>query len=113
MAMARHEQGEVLQGLVYDACSVQTDLALGGFVRDRVPKAQSFLMFKLQLSFSAEEYVDNAPWRADAPEGIRISDYNERMKWIDQAAGDYHKLMQGSGRARLLEQLRILADHDG
>lgn len=113
MAMARHEQGEVLQGLVYDSCSVQTELELGGFVRDKVPKAQSFLMFKLQLSFSAEEYVEDTKWRSDAPEGIRISDYRERMKWIGDAAKQYHRLMTGEHRQAMLAQLRILADHDG
>jgi hypothetical protein len=70
-------------------------------------------MFKFQLSFSAKEYVEDPEWRSDAPPGIRVEDYKERMKWIDRAAQKYHDLMTGEHRQRMLAELRILASYEG
>ena len=111
-AMARHEQGEVLQGLIYADDKFVADLEQSRFLRENLPGADRMLMFKLQLSFSAEEYADDPRWRSDAPPGIRLQDYKERMSWIDNAALRYHQLMNSECRARLLEQLRALANQD-
>ena len=111
-AMARHEQGEVLQGLIYGNPRFRKEIELGRLTGMPPLSYMPFICFRMQLSFSASEYVDDPDWRSDAPPGIRIDNYHERMDWIRDTAGQYHKLMSGPCRRRLLAELRTLADHD-
>ena len=111
-AMARHEQGEVLQGLIYGNPRFRKEIELGRLTGMPPLSYMPFICFRMQLSFSASEYVDDPDWRSDAPPGIRIDNYHERMDWIRDTAGQYHKLMSGPCRKRLLAELRTLADHD-
>ena len=112
-AMARHEQGEVLQGLVYSDDDLIRDLERGRFFRDRMRLDKLFYLFKLQLSFSAEEYTDDDEFRSEAPRGIALEHYKERMDWIKNTAQQYDKLMFGDKRERMLAELRKLAEWDG
>jgi hypothetical protein len=68
------------------------------------------LTFRMQLSFSASEFVEDPEWRSDAPPGIRLFDYRERMEWISDTADQYHKLMCGRCQSRMLDELRILGN---
>ncbi|MBU6439742.1 MAG: hypothetical protein KGJ03_11125 [Betaproteobacteria bacterium] len=111
--MARHEQGEVLQGFTYGAALFPTSLALARGMDELLHLSERFIAFKFQISFSAEVYVSDPAWRSDAPPGIRVEDYKERMDWINDAARKYHKLMNGECRERLLAELRILGDYEG
>ncbi|MDE2121024.1 MAG: hypothetical protein KGJ64_10045 [Betaproteobacteria bacterium] len=111
-AMARHEQGEVLQGLIYSEPAFQEDLERGRMVRDNTTLDKHILLFKLQLSFSAEGYCEDPERRSEAPQGIHLHQYKERMAWIKKAAERYHQLMSGPKRPRMLAELRKLADHD-
>ncbi len=111
-AMARHEQGEVLQGFVYEDLPVRASLYTARTLERHLALSERYLVFKIQLSFSAKGYVEDPAWRSDAPPGIRVENYKERMKWIGNAAKRYHSLMNGACRDRLLAELRILADHD-
>ena len=112
-AMARHEQGEVLQGLVYSDDDLIRDLERGRFFRDRMRLDRLFYLFKLQLSFSAEEYTDDDEFRSEAPRGIALEHYKERMDWIKNTAQQYDDLMYGKKRQRMLAELRKLAEWDG
>ncbi|WP_231385695.1 hypothetical protein [Thiomonas sp. FB-6] len=111
--MARHEQGEVLQGLIYDELPFRADLRAMRALDWGFGVSAKYLVFKFQLSFSAEGYVDDPEWRSDAPPGIRVDDYKERMEWIDKAALKYHELMSGKHKQRMLAELRTLADYEG
>jgi len=110
--MARHEQGEVLQGLVYDELPFRADLRAMQALDWGFGVSAKYLVFKFQLSFSAQGYVDDPAWRSDAPPGIRVDDYKQRMDWIDEAARKYHKLMNGKCKQRMLAELRILAAYE-
>ncbi|MDE2479751.1 MAG: hypothetical protein KGM87_12725 [Betaproteobacteria bacterium] len=113
--MARHEQGEVLQGFTYGVTLFSKSLALVRFGDEwlHLHLSERSVAFKFQLSFSARDYVPDPAWRSDAPPGIRVEDYKERMDWIDDAAGKYHALMYGECQQRMLAELRILADYEG
>ena len=113
LAMARHEQGEILQGLIYGDAHFVQELEQTRSSLERWPNLRTLTMFKLQLSFSAQEYVESPEWRSDAPFGIRLQDYKERMDWIKDTAQQYDRLMSGSCRQGMLDELRTLARFDG
>ncbi len=107
-AMARHEQGEVLQGLIYGNPKFQEELETARKMGMPMNSKGTPLTFRMQLSFSASEFVEDPEWRSDAPPGIRLFDYRERMEWISDTADQYHKLMCGRCQSRMLDELRIL-----
>ena len=109
-AMARHEQGEVLQGLIYGNPKVQKELERARKMGMPMNSKGTPLTFRMQLSFSASEFVEDPEWRSDAPPGIRLFDYRERMEWISDTADQYHKLMCGRCQSRMLDELRILGN---
>jgi hypothetical protein len=111
-AMARHEQGEVLQGFIYEDMPFRASLYTMRTLERHLALSERYLSFKIQLSFSAKGYVEDPAWRSDAPPGIRVENYKQRMQWIRKTASKYHHLMNGEGCPRLLAELRILADHD-
>jgi Protein of unknown function (DUF2515) len=102
----------ILQGLVYDELPFRADLRAMQALDWGFGVSAKFLAFKFQLSFSAEGYVDDPAWRSDAPPGIHVDDYKQRMGWIDKAALKYHQLMNGKCKQRMLAELRILAAYD-
>ncbi|WP_026285457.1 hypothetical protein [Thiomonas sp. FB-6] len=112
-AMARHEQGEVLQGLVYSDTGLLQDLQKSRLTRDGMKLDKYVYLFKLHLSFSAEEYSTDDEFRSDAPRGIFLEQYKERMQWIKTTAQRYHQLMSGSKSERMFAELRKLAAWDG
>ena len=112
-AMARHEQGEVLQGFIYEDMPFRASLYTLRTLERHLALSERYLSFRIQLSFSAQGYVQDPAWRSDAPPGIRVENYRERMQWIKRTAGKYHLLMNGECRTRVLAELRTLADHDG
>ena len=111
--MARHEQGEVLQGLVYSDGDFVKDLERARLFRDGMNADKHIYLFKLQLSFSAEETTDDDEFRSEAPRGISLECYKQRMHWIKKTAQQYDKLMSGEKRQRMLAELRKLAEWDG
>ncbi len=111
-AMARHEQGEVLQGFIYEDMPLRVALYTMRTLERHLALSERYLSFKIQLSFSAKGYVEDPAWRSDAPPGIRVENYKERMQWIRKTANKYHHLMNGECCPRLLAELRVLADHD-
>lgn len=98
IAIAQHEQGEVLQGLIYDnpdfqcwlglqrhARTISHKIALPQFIRALVPS--------LQLVLISDYTTENAKYRSDAPDNIIVENYRKRMDWIQKAAEKYHALM--------------------
>ncbi|MDR5744451.1 hypothetical protein QCE73_14940 [Caballeronia sp. LZ029] len=123
IAIAQHEQGEVLQGLIYDdpkfqwwlkgqrgALAVSDDSAIRnsietsaemmnyGLSADGADKALipviRALVPNLQLVLTSEYKTDDIEFRSDAPDRMVLEDYQQRMSWIVGAATKYHGLMQ-------------------
>ena len=118
IAIAQHEQGEVLQGLVYDnpdfhkwlrwqrgALSTSDDTAFNdtmnamksgasdGSVIALAPVVRA-LVPGLQLVLTPDDTTDDIEFRSDAPDRLVLEDYQKRMDWITDAAKKYHRLMQ-------------------
>lgn len=127
LAIAKHEQGEVLQGLIYDdpkfqwwldrqreflatsddtAISASLDAmkygmyAGSGMALAPVVRA---LVPSLKLVLTSDDETDNIEFRSDAPDRLVLQDYQKRMDWIQGAAKKYHKLMR--------DRRRIMLDH--
>lgn len=102
LAIANHEQGVILQPLIYD------DPDFAKWVRvDRWPVVSPFSPAK-ELVFSHACTTDDAAFKSVAPEDTKLEDFKSRMDWIGQAAKDFHKLMQ-INTAYMESELRIMA----
>lgn len=89
MAIAKHEQGVVLQPLIYD------DAVFAMMVQaQRLPMVNR-LAPPLELVFAAACETEDPELKSVAPEGTQIEVYESRMDWIRRAADKFHGLMQG------------------
>lgn len=88
LAIANHEQGVILQPLIYDGVIFST-----GVVIQRQPGI-NIIFPELELVFSNACKTDNAKLKSVAPEGTKLEDFDSRMKWITAAADKFHRLMQ-------------------
>jgi len=105
LAIADHEQGVILQPLIYD------DPDFADWVRVDRKMSQNYLDWILpakELVFSHACTTDNAELKSSAPEDTKLEDFDSRMKWIGQAANLFHKLMQ-QNTAYMEAELRIMA----
>lgn len=109
--MAQHEQGEILQSLIYndqtfvDMLDAQRKLDKTTTVDKSdyekwwaSPLRRLHAMIPpLQLSFSAEEYTMNNQFRSDAkkdgPREMKLEDYVDRMAWIRKTGEIFHYLI--------------------
>ncbi|MEO6855052.1 MAG: hypothetical protein ABI410_19725 [Rhodoferax sp.] len=102
LAIADHEQGVILQPLIY---------ADPGFSRwigvQRWPLIHS-MSPKLELVFSSACSIDKSELKSVAPDDTKLEDFESRMKWIGEAAKDFHKLMQKQA-AYMEGELRTMA----
>ena len=129
LAIARHEQGEVLQGLIYDdpsfqwwlngqraALATSDDTAINASVSKMqyglsdgsdiaLSPVVRALVPSLQLVLTDEDTTNNLVFRSDAPDRLVLQDYQKRMGWIKDAATKYHRLMQGDYRQTMLDYL--------
>ena len=135
LLIAQHEQGEVLQGLIYDhpdfkkwldrqrsARAFGDDTALNGSVETikyglsegsgpLVPFVH-LLVPGLQLVLTSDYETDNAKYRSDAPDRLDLGDYQKRMGWITEAANKYHYLMQHNQTFMLTELKKIISSSE-
>jgi hypothetical protein len=102
LAIADHEQGVILQPLIYD----DPDFAYWVGV-DRWPIVSSFSPAK-ELVFSHTCTTDNAELKSVAPEDTKLENFKNRMKWIGDAAEKFHGLM-GERTTYMESELRIMA----
>lgn len=135
IAIAQHEQGEVLQGLIYDdpdflfwlglqrgALASSDDTALNdsmnamkyglsdGSEMSAAPIVRA-LMPSLQLVLTSDYKTSDIEYRSDAPDRLVLQDYQKRMEWITNAAKKYHGLMQKK-RTIMLNHLKIIQGWD-
>lgn len=132
--IAQHEQGEVLQGLIYDdpkfkrwlgvqrgALATSDDtaiLASMNATQDGMSDGSDIagalvvraLVPNLQLVLTSADTTDNPEFRSEAPDRLVLEDYQKRMNWIQDAAKKYHGLMQGDRRQTMLDYLSNIRD---
>lgn len=87
MDIAKHEQGVILQPLMYD------DLKFATWVQ-RQRGWLSWFSPDLELVFTHECQTNDPKLKSVAPEDTVLENYRSRMKWIGQAADKFHGLMQ-------------------
>lgn len=88
LAIADHEQGVILQPLIYDDPDfvVWLKLQRSAWVRWASPN--------LELVFSSTCSTDGETLKSVAPKETQLENFESRMKWIASAAQQFHKLMQ-------------------
>lgn len=87
MAIARHEQGAVLQPLIYDDPAFSRWTA-----RERWPVVK-WLSPTYELTFTHRCEIDDPEFKSVAPDDLVVEDYDSRMGWIENAANKFHGLM--------------------
>ncbi|MBN3782926.1 hypothetical protein G3O06_36175 [Burkholderia sp. Ac-20345] len=127
--IAQHEQGEVLQGLIYEnkkfkrwlgvqrgALASSDDTAINNSVQSMqhglsdgseialAPVIRA-LVPSLQLVLTSDDKTDSIEFRSDAPDRLVLEDYQKRMDWIQTAATKYDGLMQGPRKQVMLDYL--------
>ena len=107
LAVADHEQGVILQPLIYDdpffAAGVKAQRAANselGSVEQYVPiwrdvrKIVQSVAPDLELVFSSACETKDANLKSVAPKETKLEEFKSRMNWISDAAKQFHKLMQ-------------------
>ena len=87
MAIAEHEQKEVLQPLIYDDPTFKALL-------QQERSCWRWAAPTYQIVFTHACSTDNPLLKSVAPDEMVLEDFESRMKWIEKAAGLFHKLMQ-------------------
>jgi hypothetical protein len=87
LAIADHEQGVILQPLIYD------DPAFAAWVaRQRWPIVKQ-ISPALELVFSSACETIDLKLKSVAPDDTKLEEFESRMKWIRDAAKQFHSLM--------------------
>lgn len=107
IAIANHEQGNVLQPLIYD------DSDFSKWVeRQRWPVVKQ-ISPTLKVVFSHSCSTRDPRLESIAPDDTVLENLKSRMKWITDAAGQFHRLMQGvrqdSDKIYMEQELRTIA----
>ncbi|MBJ9755286.1 MULTISPECIES: DUF2515 family protein [Burkholderia] len=119
--MAQHEQGEVLQDLIYNDKAFIRRLQvqrLSGAVTDpdqwwNYPLHPFNAMIPpLQLSFVSKNETSDMQYRSNAPKDLILEDYPQRMAWIKDTGKLFHFLMQKK-REYMLGELKGIAAMGG
>lgn len=102
LAIADHEQGIILQPLIYEDPDFVRWLKV-----QRWPVVSS-VSPELALVFSSACSTDDGSLKSVAPEDTRLEEFDSRMNWIRDAARDFDQLMRR--RSGYMEaQLRAMA----
>jgi hypothetical protein len=88
LAIADHEQGVILQPLIYD------DPAFVKWLEVQRSPWVSWAAPGLELVFSSACSTDDAALKSVAPGDTKLENLKSRMKWIGKAAEKFHQLMQ-------------------
>lgn len=100
--MANHEQGVILQPLIYDDkdFSFWVELQRNWLVRRASPD--------LELVFSHACQTEEPEYKSVAPSETHLESFASRMAWIKSAAAQFDKLMKKK-EAYMEAQLRTMA----
>jgi hypothetical protein len=88
LAVADHEQGVILQPLIYE------DKDFSYWIEVQRSAWVNWASPGLELVFSAACGTDSDAMKSAAPDDTKLEDLKSRMKWIGQAAEQFHKLMK-------------------
>lgn len=119
LLIAQHEQGEVLQGLIYDdpdftkwlvdqrrALAIADNTAINNSINaptvrsglsggpDALVVATRAVVPSLHLVLTSDYKTNDIEYRSDAPDRLVLENYRKRMDWIQKAAEKYDGLMQ-------------------
>ena len=88
LAIADHEQGVILQPLIYDDPDFVywLEMQRSPWVRWAAPN--------LELVFSSACSTKDTALKSEAPDGTKLENLKSRMKWIGSAAEKFHQLMR-------------------
>ncbi|HEY8101645.1 MAG TPA: hypothetical protein VIF82_12910 [Burkholderiaceae bacterium] len=88
LEIANHEQGVILQPLIYD------DPDFAGWIKTQRSWYAHWASPPLQLVFSHVCDTKKTELKSVAPDDTELENFKSRMKWIQAAAKDFHRLMQ-------------------
>ena len=107
LAVADHEQGVILQPLIYDdpafALGIKAQRAANSdpsFIEKLSPTWRTLrrlgqaLTPDLELVFSSACETKNKRLKSVAPDDTKLEEFRSRMDWITDAAKQFHELMQ-------------------
>lgn len=86
--IANHEQGVILQPLIYD------DPEFAKWIKVQRNPWVEWASPNLELVFSSACSTDKADLKSTAAEDTKLEDLASRMKWITKAADKFHQLMR-------------------
>lgn len=102
LAIADHEQGAVLQPLIYDDPDFNKWTA-----RERWWLVH-WMAPQYELIFSHECSIDDPALKSMAPDDLIVENFESRMRWINKAAVKFHSLMTDNA-SYMLSELRTIA----
>lgn len=86
LIIAEHEQGEILQPLIYEGWRNRREIDSMGLF--------SWFTPEVALFFTSDCSTNTGKYTSRSPEGTVVYDYESRMDWIRKAAEKFHGLMQ-------------------
>jgi hypothetical protein len=102
LAIAEHEQGVILQPLIYD------DQDFIFWLKAQRLPGVSWVSPGLELVFTHACTMADPSSKSVAPDDTHLEDLRSRMKWIAKAADKFHSLMQ-TKRSYMEGELRAMA----
>lgn len=104
LAIANHEQREVLQKLIYSDEDLIKWLEI-----QRLPVFNRLAPYKLVFAATCDTDDKELESRPDGIKDFKLEDEKKRMDWITQAAEQFHRLMN-TKQPYMEAQLKIMAD---
>lgn len=102
LAIADHEQGAVLQPLIYE------DPDFNKWTQRERWWLVHWMAPTYELVFSHQCSIDDPELKSVAPDDLRVEDFKSRMEWIGKAAEKFHKLMERR-KEYMTAELRTMA----
>lgn len=100
LAIADHEQGVILQPLIYDDPDFSRWIG--------AQRLLSAVSPDLELVFSSACQIDQDELKSKAPSDTKLEELRSRMDWIRAAANQFHKLMK-TQKTYMENQLNVMA----
>ena len=100
--LANHEQGVILQPLIYE------DSDFPSRIRLQRSALANWASPTIELVFSHACATEIESNKNVAPEDVHLEDFESRMKWIIDAAEQFHNLMQRK-KAYMENELKVMA----
>ena len=110
LAIADHEQREILQPLIYDDPVFKKWLARERATSGLLRKTWilSWMTLTYQLVFTHQCSERDPQLKSVAPGDMEVENEKSRMKWIEKAAKKFHELMNDE-EAHMLNELKTMA----